>query len=203
MQSTLEKDTPMETTPQTAAEPEKPAAPAPPAPQGGSKFKFIVIGVVLVGAIVGAYFYFSTLGKVSTDDAQVDGHVVTIAPKISGNVTEVLVKDNQHVKAGQVLVIIDPRDYQARVDQLKAAVALAESQTRAAQVNVPMTQQTTQSQVAGAIAQLEGARADYARAKATLEQASYADLSYARANAANKQANYDRAQADLERMKAL
>jgi membrane fusion protein (multidrug efflux system) len=202
MPSTVEQDTPMETTPQAVAEPEKPAA-APPAPQGGSKFKFIIIGVVLVAAVVGAYFYFSTLGKVSTDDAQVDGHVVTIAPKISGNVTEVLVNDNQHVKAGQVLVLIDPRDYQARVDQLRAAVALAESQTKAARVNVPMTQQTTQSQVAGAVAQLEGAKADYARAKATLEQASTAEISYARANAANKQANYDRAQADLERMKAL
>src|SRR4051794_4636861 len=124
MQSTLEQDTPMETTSQTVAEPQQPAAPAPAAPQGGSKFKFIILGVVLIGAIIGAYFYFSTLGKISTDDAQVDGHVVMIAPKISGNVTEVLVKDNEHVKAGQVLVVIDPRDYQAKVDQLKAAMNL-------------------------------------------------------------------------------
>src|SRR4051812_1117394 len=162
MQSTLEKEPQMETPTQTA-EPEKPET-APPAPQGGSKFKFIIAGVVLVAAIVGAYFYFSGLGKVSTDDAQVDGHAVTIAPKISGNVIEVLVNDNQHVKAGQLLAVIDPRDYQAKVDQLKAAVALAESQTKAAQVNVPMTAQTTQSQVAGAMAQLEGAKADFARA---------------------------------------
>ncbi|MEO8128772.1 MAG: HlyD family secretion protein, partial [Bryobacteraceae bacterium] len=132
-----------------------------------------------------------------------DGHIVMIAPKISGNVLEVLVKDNEHVKAGQPLVLIDPRDYQAKVDQLRAGVTVAESQTRAAQVNVPMTAQTTQSMVTGAIAQLEGAKADYARAKASLEQASNSEIAYARANIANKQANYDRAQSDLQRMKAL
>ncbi len=93
-----------------------------------------------------------------------------MAPKISGNVLQVLVKDNEHVKAGQLLAQIDPRDYQAKIDQLQAAVSLAESQTKAAQVNVPMTAQTTQSLVTGAVAQLEGAKADYARAKASLEQ---------------------------------
>jgi len=152
---------------------------------------------------VGGYFYFSRLDKVSTDDAQVDGHIVMIAPKISGNILEVLVRDNERVKAGQLLATIDPRDYQARVDQLRAAVTLAESQTRAAQVNLPMTAQTTQSVVTGAVAQLEGAKADYARAKASLEQASNSDIAFARANIANKQANYDRAQSDLARMQAL
>ena len=195
MQSTLEKEPP-------TAEP----APTPPpaaAAQNGSKFKFILIGVLLIGAVVGGYFYFSRLDKVSTDDAQVDGHIVMIAPKISGNILEVLVRDNEHVKAGQLLATIDPRDYQARVDQLRAAVTLAESQTRAAQVNLPMTAQTTQSVVTGAVAQLEGAKADYARAKASLEQASNSDIAFARANIANKQANYDRAQSDLARMQAL
>jgi membrane fusion protein (multidrug efflux system) len=195
MQSTLEQDTPKEIPAQVIETKE-----APPA---RSKFKFIIGGVVLIAAIAGGYFYFSSLGEVSTDDAQVDGHIVTIAPKISGNVLQVLVNDNEHVKAGQALVTIDPRDYQARVDQLKAAVALAESQTRAAQVNVPMTAQTTQSMVSGAIAQLEGAKADYARAKALLEQASNSEISYAHSNVANKQANFDRAQSDLARMKSL
>ncbi len=200
MQSTIEQDIPRETNPQTT-EPKEPQAPA--APKNGSKFKFIIIAVVLVAAIVGSYFYFSGMGKVSTDDAQVDGHIVMIAPKISGNVLQVLVNDNEHVKAGHVLVTIDPRDYQAKVDQLRAAVKLAESQTKAAQVNVPMTADTTKSMVSSAVAQLEGARADYTRAKASLEQASNAEISYARANVANKQASYDRAQADLARMKPL
>lgn len=200
MQSTVEKDTPMENTP-PAADPK--ATPPAAGPQKSSKLKFILIGVALIAAVVGAYFYFSGLNKVSTDDAQIDGHIVMIAPKISGNVLEVLVTDNQRVKAGQVLAIIDPRDYQAKVDQLQAAISLAESQTKAAQVNVPMTAQTTQSVVTGAVAQLDGAKADYARAKASFEQASNAEISFARANIANKQASFERAQSDLARMKAL
>jgi len=62
--------------------------------------------------------------RVTIDDAQVDGHIVPIASKIYGTVAEVLVDDNQPVKAGQVLVRIDPRDYQAKLAQAKAALAM-------------------------------------------------------------------------------
>src|SRR2546430_2055545 len=55
----------------------------------------------------------------STDDAQVDGHITPMASKVYGRVAEVLVDDNQHVKAGQVLVKIDPRDYQTAADEAK------------------------------------------------------------------------------------
>ena len=60
-----------------------------------------------------AYLHFQD--RVSSDDANVDGHITAIAPKIGGNVVEVLVQDNQPVKAGDVLVRIDPRDFQAKV----------------------------------------------------------------------------------------
>ena len=60
-----------------------------------------------------------------------DGHITPVASKIYGKVAEVLVDDNQHVKAGQVLARIDARDYQAKVDQAKAARALAEGQAQA------------------------------------------------------------------------
>ncbi len=77
---------------------------------------------------IGVYLWVHSLNRVSTDDAQVDGHIIPISPKIYGKVLEVLVDDNQQVKQGQVLVRIDPRDYQAKVDQAQAAVAVAESQ---------------------------------------------------------------------------
>ncbi len=69
-----------------------------------------------------AYFLLVFRWRVNTDDAEVDGHLNPVSAKISGNVLEVLVDDNQQVKAGQVLVKIDPRDYQARVDQMRAAL---------------------------------------------------------------------------------
>ena len=80
----------------------------------------IVGGVVLLAAIVGLFLYYHN--RESTDDAQIDGHITPIASKIYGKVANVLVDDNQAVKAGQALVRIDPRDYQAAVDQAKAAL---------------------------------------------------------------------------------
>ncbi len=153
---------------------------------------------ILVGGLL-AYYH----DRVSTDDAQVDGHVVPIASKIYGTVAEVLIKDNQQVKAGQVLVRIDPRDYQARLDQARAALSLAEAQARAAGVGIPLTQETTASGTSSADAELASAQANYDKATFTYERDSTADLEYARDNVAAAQADNDRAQADLTRMKPL
>ena len=92
--------------------------------------------LAIVAAGTGAYLHFQN--RVSTDDAQVDAHNAPIAPKISGNIVEILVDDNQMVKAGHVLVRIDPRDYQAKVDQARAALGVAESQALGAHAAVPL-----------------------------------------------------------------
>jgi membrane fusion protein (multidrug efflux system) len=159
--------------------------------------------VLAIAAAVATWMYFHYRDRVSSDDAEVDGHISAVSAKISGNVVDVLVLDNQPVKAGQVLVRIDPRDYQAKVDLAKAALERAESQVRSAQLVVPWTSETTQSGSAAADAQLAGARADMERAKIAYEQASGADMAYAEANVRSKQASQERAQADLARMKPL
>ncbi len=163
-------------------------------------------GLLIAGAVLllgGGWYYLSTRNQVTTDNAQVDAHITPVSARISGTVSEVLVRDNQPVKAGQVLVRIDPRDLQARVNQAAAALALAESQARGAQVGVPLTEATTQSGTAGAEAQLAGAEAELSRAQTTYRQASTSDLAYARANIESKRATSERAQADLERMRPL
>ena len=156
-----------------------------------------VLGAVLLGLLV--YFH----NRESTDDAQVDGHITPVASKIYGRVAEVLVDDNQAVKAGQVLVKVDPADYQAAVDQAKAALALAEGEARSAGVDVPRTSETVNSGTSSAQAQLLGAQADLARAAATYEQAQTADLAVAEANVEKSRANSELARADLERYKPL
>ncbi len=161
----------------------------------------MVGGVVLVAAVVGLFLYYNN--RESTDDAQVDGHITPIAAKIYGKVLNVLIDDNQAVKAGQLLVKIDARDYQAAVDQAKAALNLAESEARSAGVDVPRTAENVASGTSGADAQLLGAQADLAKAQATYEQAQTADLSYARANVEKSKANAALAQADLARYKPL
>ena len=154
-------------------------------------------GAVVLAALVGLLVYFHD--RESTDDAQVDGHITPIASKVYGRVAEVLIDDNQAVKAGQVLVKIDPRDYQAAVDQAKAALLLAESEARSAGVDVPRTRENVLSGTSSADAQLLGAEADVARSQTTYEQAQTADLAWAQANVEKSRANAELAKADLAR----
>src|SRR5271167_1081612 len=133
----------------------------------------LLLGTVAVALVVALVIHYH--GRVTTDDAQVDGHIVLVSSKVYGNVVEVLVTDNQQVKAGQVLVRIDPRDYQVKVDQAKAALAVSESQARGAQVGVPMTHGVVKSGSSAADAQLAAAQADHERAKLAYEMAASSD----------------------------
>jgi membrane fusion protein (multidrug efflux system) len=171
----------------------------PPKGFANPKVQWLLIagGAVLLAAIVGLVVYFHD--RESTDDAQVDGHITPMASKVYGRVAQVLVDDNQPVKAGQILVKIDPRDYQAAVDQAKAALLLAESEARSAGVDVPRTRENVASGNSSADAQLMGSQADLARAQTTYEQAQTADLAWAQANVEKSQANAELAKADLAR----
>ena len=176
----------------------------PPAARNGSRTKLVVALVLVIVAAAAAYAaYLHFRDRVSSDDANVDGHISAIAPKISGNVVEVAVLDNQTVKAGQVLVRIDPRDYQAAVDIAKAAVLQAEDQLHTARVTVPWVNDTTESGNTVASAQLADAQTEVERSRIAYEQANSSDLAYSQANVVSKQASNDRAQADLARMKPL
>jgi membrane fusion protein (multidrug efflux system) len=73
---------------------------------------------------------------VETDDAQIEGHIDPVLPRVAGYVAEVLVRDNEHVAANQVLVRIDPRDFQSRVNQAQAALASAQAAVQVAHANV-------------------------------------------------------------------
>ena len=96
----------------------KPVASQPPPlwPLGVATI-FAAFFVVLVLWII-----FRPRADVWTDDAYVTAHIALIAPRISGQVTSVEVDDNQQVKAGQVLVTLDPRDYETAVAAAQAAV---------------------------------------------------------------------------------
>src|SRR6202166_2884684 len=162
----------------------------------------LIAGVVVVLlAVIGLVAYYHN--RESTDDAQVDGHITPVASKIYGRVAEGLVTDNQPVKAGQVLVKIDPRDYQASLDQAKAALTLAESDAASAGVDIPRTRENVASGTSSADAQLSGADADLQRAQVTYDQARTSDLAYAQANIEKSKANAELAQADLARYKPL
>jgi membrane fusion protein, multidrug efflux system len=161
----------------------------------------LIGGAVLAALVLGLFAYYHN--RESTDDAQVDGHITPIASKVYGRVEQVLVSDNEPVKAGQVLVKIDPRDYQATLDQAKAALALAESDALSAGVDVPRTRENVASGTSSADAQLAGAQADLDRAQVAYDQAQTSDLAWAQANIEKARANAELAQADLARYKPL
>src|SRR5689334_13291861 len=71
----------------------------------------------------GAFAFFAGSGKETTDDAQVEGHVAYVAPHVAGQVKRVLVKDNQRVQAGDVLVELDARDLEVRLESARADLA--------------------------------------------------------------------------------
>jgi len=161
------------------------------------RMRLMLGGAALLAVLLGLYLYFHN--RESTDDAQVDGHITPIASKVYGRVDKVLVNDNQQVKAGETIVQLDPRDYQAALDQAKAALALAESEARSAGVDVPRTSETAASDTSSAQAQLAAAQADLVRAQAAYDEAQTADLAYAQANVEKSRANAILAQADLAR----
>ena len=102
----------------------------PPVEDNGRKRKirFILLAVLVVAAIASIPIYSYYAARESTDDAQVDGHLIPISPRINGTVMEVLVNDNQHVKAGQPLVKLDPADYQVALAQARSTTRHRPSQ---------------------------------------------------------------------------
>src|SRR5580700_171743 len=99
-----------------------------------SKKPLLIVGaIVVVGAIIGFFFWFARRNEARTDDAYTDGNVVTMAPKISGYVVALNIDDNMRVRRGELLLRIDPRDYLAAQQQAQAALALAQAQLKSAQ----------------------------------------------------------------------
>src|SRR5450432_1461250 len=86
---------------------------APPEDTGRKRtIRFVLLALLVVAAIASIPIFSYYAARESTDDAQVDGHLIPISPRISGTVVDVLVRDNERVKAGQTLVKLDPADYE-------------------------------------------------------------------------------------------
>jgi membrane fusion protein (multidrug efflux system) len=175
------------------------AAPPPARPEGffhihprAPMILAIAFVVLLVSGFL-AYRYFSTYE--TTDDAEIDGHLMPLSARISGYIQKVNVDDNQYVTAGTVLAEIDPRDYQVAVDQAKAQLADAQASAQALNINVPITSVNTTSQVSASEADVENARAGIVAAQQQYD-ASKAQLDQALANDV-------KAQNDLERYRQL
>lgn len=133
--------------------------------------KWVVLIFVLL-VLAGVYVVWSYYAaRESTDDAQIDGHIVPISARVGGTVDKVNVDDNQYVEAGTVLVQLDPTDYQVAVDRARAELQDAMATLQAARTGVPLTHTTTSSTLSNAQASLRAAQEEVTAAKARLQEA--------------------------------
>ncbi len=150
-------------------------APAPqgdrlPLPAGRRRPALLVLGaaVVLVGLVLGIRALRYARGHESTDDAQIDGHIVPVLARVGGYVSAVAVEDNAAVKEGDLLVRIDTAEYAIRLAQADAdagAAAAAVAQSDAALQTATEQRAAADAQTTAARAAADRARADLARAQ--------------------------------------
>jgi len=164
-----------------------------------------LILLILIGCGI-AYFVYDALKYQSTDDAYIETTTVSVAPKVSGHITEVYIKDNQPVKEGDIIAKIDTTDYEIALDKADAAYERmllgqqnAKANLAASQSNIALAKKDldryTQLYADGAVSKqtLDAAQAKYDSAQANLTNAEQAILS----DSDNKVAD-----ADLRALKA-
>ncbi len=115
----------------TAGDPAaKDTPPAKPPMPGWKKALYWLIGLCILAALIvgGVLYWLHARHFETTDDAFIDGNISQVSAQVGGRVIRLAIEDNQEVTAGQILLQIDPRDYQVRLDQARAQRAQAEAQ---------------------------------------------------------------------------
>ncbi|HEX3854921.1 MAG TPA: HlyD family secretion protein [Polyangiaceae bacterium] len=176
---------------QESSEPKAEKKPLSPA----KRLALIAGAAVLVLGAAG-YWYHGTFFE-DTDDAQIDGYISTLSPRVGGTVTAVRADDNQKVAPNQVLVELDPTDLRVARDQAKAALAQASAQLRAEQSNASVTETSNETLVATSSSDVASGQAGVAEAQQSVAQAS-AQIKQAEADAQLAQTERARAEQLLQ-----
>ena len=173
------------------AHPELQVRPAPVEAVGRSRprKRYLILGGVVLAVLllIGGWALFNA-GKESTDDAQIEADIVPVATRVAGQVQKLAVQDNQHVKKGDLILVVDDADFAARVTQAEAELATTAAQAAAA---------AAQAQVAAA-----GARGGFASARAGMTGSSAA-VATAQAGLSRAEAEEHKAALELKRSKDL
>ncbi|MEO5776610.1 MAG: HlyD family secretion protein [Flavobacterium sp.] len=138
-----------------------------------TKFRLIFIALAVLGVVYGGYKYIHSLSHETTDDAQVAKKMNPIIPRVAGYVTKVLVKDNDIVKKGDTLFVIDNNDYIVKVEEAKANLAAAENNAEVAKADIGTSQagvSVSEANVQSAGGNIETARIRLRRASADFER---------------------------------
>jgi membrane fusion protein (multidrug efflux system) len=163
----------------------------------------IYIVVAVIAIILSVCWVFTQDVNPGTDDAEVDGHSIVISPRVPGYVEKMNIDDNTVVKTGDLMIQLDPADYQAHVDQARAALAVAQARAASLKITVPFTVGTTTSATSAAEAQVTADEANLSRATTTYDRLSISELKFAEANLAARKAEMDKAEMDVKRTQSL
>jgi membrane fusion protein, multidrug efflux system len=177
---------------------------------GGRRLVLALAGVAALAAIVwGGTVWYRSATRVTTDDAYVEGTIAPVSAKVTGHVVDLQVRDNQAVKRGDLLLRVDPRDFEARVTQARAAVAVAQANLKSSMSEVPLARDTTHAQTEEARANLEGAlvavksgEANVAESRARLE-ARRAAVGVSTAEVSAAESTVRKTGLEIERMRRL
>lgn len=179
-------------------------------------FRIVALLLLVVAAIFLIRYWLYARSHESTDSAFIDGHIIQISPRVSGYVARVYVTDNQVVQQGDLLAELDPRDYETKLDQAKAALNAGRAKLKEARTAVNLTQANTRANVQQASAGVNKARSGVqsqsaaAAAERTRISQSTAGIATAEGNLAQVRSQLQgalaeaaRANADVERYQAL
>ncbi|MGE0040865.1 MAG: efflux RND transporter periplasmic adaptor subunit [Vicinamibacterales bacterium] len=175
---------------------------APPRAAASSSRLPLIVGAGLVIAVAAGAFWYRAAGRESTDDAQIEGHITPVAARVGGSVLEVLAAENRLVKSGDVLVRLDPRDFEVALAHARAELADAEAALAGATSDLPIVRTSSTNDAERADASTGAAEAA-ATAAARAIDAATARLEAARARVTEAEARAEQAHRDRDRLREL
>jgi membrane fusion protein (multidrug efflux system) len=165
--------------------------------------KYGLLASVLMAMVIGGFTLWQHItSHQETDNAYITGHIHNVSSRVAGTVDKVLVEDNQKVKAGDLLVVLDPRDFEMRVKEAQVALAKASRQANAAGSTVGVSGQDALAKELSAEGNISEALASISKAQASVSEAR-AGVPWAKAQLTQSQANLHKAELDLGRFQVL
>ncbi len=162
----------------------------------------VVLVVLALGGLYGKQAFDHIASHEETDDAYITGHLHQVSSRVQGTVETVLVDDNEHVRKGQVLVTLDPRDFEVKVNQALASLKQAERRASAARTSITFQETAARGQDTDARGSIESAMAAISRSEASVREAR-AGIDKAKSDLAAREAEVERATRDYKRYIAL
>lgn len=160
------------------------------------------LSLTVVMAVLGVFWWLHTSGREETENAYVEGHISYVSSRISGTVTRVLVEEHQAVKKGQLLVVLDPRDQQAKLEESMGLLEQAQKQSVAAKSKINQTALSAQGETSQAQGTMSAMQADIAAARSAAMEAQDQVIE-AQSKLKELRAQEEYARADFERYKTV